>query len=154
MHFACLDTEKKGSRNTKPRVHVVSGDQSVDSSIITSLEQIHLSNTAPFSDSDTKNGNKQTQPTASLEISDTISDNAKSNPDLYEKKKEIIEQDIPIPIAGPKHYGAPSQKVSPPERVIAALLEWKTLKTVNFLKGTEPDLNQLDEPVSDVVSVW
>ena len=131
---------------------MVDGDQSVDSSIITSLEQIHLS-TAPFSDSDTKNGNMQAQPITSLEKSDTISDNAKSKPDLYKKKTEIIEQDIPIPTAGPKHYGAPSQKVSPRERVITALLEWKTLKTINFLKGTEPDLNQLDEPVSDAVSV-
>ncbi|XP_065896756.1 putative RNA polymerase II subunit B1 CTD phosphatase rpap2 isoform X1 [Dysidea avara] len=146
-----VDTEKKDGGSAKSKVQVVEGDQSVDSTI-TSLEQTHLSDTASSNGSDTRNGDTQDQPTASVEKSDTTSDVVNSKPELtlsHERKTEIIKQDTPKPTVGPKHYGAPSQKLSPRERVMAALLEWKTPKTVKFLKGTEPDLNQLDEPVDN-----
>ena len=154
MQFVYLDTEKKDGGSAKSKVQVVEGDQSVDSTI-TSLEQTHLSDTASSNGSDTRNGDTQDQPNASVEKSDTTSDVVNSKPELtlsHERKTEIIKQDTPKPTVGPKHYGAPSQKLSPRERVMAALLEWKTPKTVKFLKGTEPDLNQLDEPVSDVAA--
>lgn len=45
---------------------------------------------------------------------------------------------------GPKHYGAPVQKLLPREQVMAALLQWKTPETVRFLGGFLPDYNKND----------
>ena len=45
---------------------------------------------------------------------------------------------------GPKHYGALMQKVPPCERVMSALLQWKTPETVKYLAGFLPDHRRIN----------
>jgi len=145
---AYLDVDKNDRDDARSSVHLVDGDHSVDSTIA-GLEQTHLS--APSNGSNTSNNcSTQDQPILETATIDTVT----AKPELtasHEKKMEVVKQETPKLKAGPKHYGSPMQKQSPCEKVIAALLDWKTPKTDKFLSGTEPDLNQLDEPVSDIV---
>ena len=46
---------------------------------------------------------------------------------------------------GPKHYGAPVQKLPPREKVTSALLQWKTPDTIKFLAGALPDYSKVGE---------
>lgn len=46
---------------------------------------------------------------------------------------------------GPKHYGAPVQKLPPREKVTSALLQWKTPDTITFLAGALPDYSKVDK---------
>ena len=45
---------------------------------------------------------------------------------------------------GPKHYGA-VQKLPPREKVMSALLQWKTLETIKFLAGALPDYSKVGD---------
>lgn len=51
----------------------------------------------------------------------------------------------PKVIVGPKHYGAPVQKLPPCEKVTSALLQWKTPDTIKFLAGALPDYSKVGE---------
>ena len=62
--------------------------------------------------------------------------------------------DGPKVYLGPKHYGAPVQKLPPREKVMSALLQWKTPETVKFLAGSLPDFTKNDVNENEVSLIY
>ena len=70
----------------------------------------------------------------------------------HQVKAKVIS-DVPKVSVGPKHYGAPIQKLPPSDKVMSAILQWKTSETMRFLAGSLPDFSK-DDGDDEVSQNW
>ena len=97
----------------------------------------------PQLDSNTSSNNK---PDVSLIDPSNVSSDITPQPAVGHPMKantKVVSDGAKVSV-GPKHYGAPMQKLPPRERVMSALLQWKTSETVRFLAGCLPDYSKTD----------
>lgn len=163
--------ENTTTESTKLGIHqAVAGAPSVEDSTA-SLDHLHISDTKsnedsnieqqpvvkitdntsstpPQLDNDTDSSNKPNVCVSrECDTSDKQSDHKLHQTEASSK----VISGGPKVNTGPKHYGAPPvQKLPPREKVMSALLQWKTSETVRFLAGALPDYSKNDD--GDTVS--
>ena len=156
----------KPTECSKPDVHEVTASVPSVKDSITSLERLHISDAKsdkekvdselnPVKTNDSasptphqldNNADPSTKPNSSL--TGPSSDKKPWAAASHQVKANIFDGPK---VVGPKHYGvAPMQKLPPREKVMSALLQWKTSETVRFLAGCLPDYSKSDG--SDEVS--
>ena len=163
----------KSTANSKPgtrKNEATSSAPSIEESI-TSLEHLHISSDKGQVHDNAKQLNSEAMvktddasitPQLDKNITkpnvvglDTPNDKKPQSPighKIEEANGKIIDDGSKVNM-GPKHYGAPVQKLPPREKVMSALLQWKTFETVRFLAGSLPDYGNdaVDDKVRDDV---
>ena len=154
----------KSAASSKPGIHkdeATTSAPSVEQSA-TSLEHLHISsdegqvhNNAKQLSSETvvktddasitpRSDKDNAQPNAiGLDTPSNKNPRSPTRHKMEEANGKAIDDGSKVNI-GPKHYGAPVQKLSPREKVMSALLQWKTSETVRFLAGSLPDYGKDD----------
>lgn len=158
------------TKSTKPGTHeaTATAAPSVEDSAV-SLECLHVSDTKPdkgIVDSNSKqlnsevtvktNDNTNVTPKLETAIDTSISSTSKcDSSDIpsdaklqfsgHHQTDQTTSNNGPKVNVGPKHYGAPVQKLPPREKVMSALLQWKTPETIKFLAGALPDYSKVGD---------
>lgn len=134
-HLHISDTRTDKERKVNNGIDQLDTETMVDSN-----------NTSLTNYSDYTNNNKPVVSLSSESKPSNVSSDHKPQLTIAHQMKAGLPKDC----IGPKHYGAPVQKLPPRDKVMSALLQWKTPETVRFLAGSLPDYGKSDDSDDEV----